>query len=177
MWLVGVIALAAFSVLAFRQVARNARKRQQPSTKKASPFLPRAAIRYAGAHAGESVVDFGKGNRRQFRAAVVRALEQGWAVTRLRDLFREEFKFSPDRALNVAQRELCIARSRGNLADAAERGGKQKRWSVAGDNQSCASCEANQSIGWIDLAAKFPGGEDCPPAISCDWCRCDLDFR
>jgi len=181
MRIIGVIAGLLIAALSFGRAIRTARNRprRQSSPEKASAFsvLPRAAIRYAREHAGESAADFGKGNRREFRAAVARALEEGWAVTRLRNLFREQFKFSPERALDVAQRELSIARARGNLVDAVERGVKEKRWASAEDNQTCPFCEANQSIGWIGLAAKFPAGEDCPPALSCACCRCDLDFR
>jgi hypothetical protein len=130
----------------------------------------REAVKYADARAGELLKDFAETTPEMLRATVAAAIEDGWSVGKLRNELRENYAFSPVRALSIARTETAIARRRGGLTSAKSAGAQKKRWIV--DEEACVICQTNAGVGWIDIDDEFPEGDDPHPN-----CTCSQDFR
>jgi hypothetical protein len=133
--------------------------------------VDRAAVKYAGERAAELIKDFAKSTPEMLRATVSQAIEEGWSSGRLRDALRENYAFSPVRALSIARTETAVARRRGGKDTARAAGAEQKKWSVS-DDDACALCLNNQAAGWIGIDEEFPEGDDPHPN-----CTCDAEYR
>jgi len=133
--------------------------------------VDRAAVKYAGERAGELIKDFAKSTPEMLRATVSQALEEGWSAGRLRDALRENYAFSPTRALAIARTETGVARRRGGKDTAKAAGAEQKHWDILGDNP-CPLCLNNDAAGWIPIDDEFPEGDDPHPN-----CSDDVEYR
>ncbi len=136
-----------------------------------SKVVDRAAVEYAAKRAGDLIKDFAKTTPEMLRATVSQAIEEGWSAGRLRDVLRENYAFSPARALAIARTETAIARRRGGLETARQIGAEQKKWDIGGDNP-CQDCLNNAAVGWIPIDEEFPEGDDPHPN-----CLDDIEYR
>jgi hypothetical protein len=133
--------------------------------------VDRAAVNYARQRAGELIKNFAETTPEMLRSAISQAIEQGWSSGRLRDELRENYAFSPTRALSIARTETAVARRRGGLETAKAAGVYQKHWDIVGDDP-CPLCLNNAAAGWIDIDDEFPEGEDPHPN-----CSDDIEYR
>ncbi len=131
----------------------------------------RAAVNYAGERAGELIKNFAESTPEMLRATVSKAIEEGWSAGKLRDALRENYAFSPVRALSIARSETAVARRRGGKETAKAAGAEQKHWDILGDDP-CALCLNNAAAGWIPIDEEFPEGDDPHPN-----CTDDVEYR
>jgi len=124
--------------------------------------VDRAAVKYAKERGAELIKDFAKSTPEMLRVTVSQAIEEGWSSGRLRDALRENYAFSPVRALSIARTETAVARRRGGKDTARAAGAEQKHWQVS-DDDACALCMNNQAAGWIGIDEEFPEGDDPHP--------------
>ncbi len=133
--------------------------------------VDREAVKYARERAAELLKDFAETTPEMLRTTVSRAIEEGWSVGRLRDDLRENYAFSPARALTIARTETTVARRRGGRVSAAAAGARSKHWyTVSADVD--AACLNNQAAGWIPIENEFPEGDEPHPN-----CVCNVDYR
>jgi len=92
---------------------------------------------------------------------VVKAHEQGWTVSELRDAISDDPVFSPSRALSIARTETAAAQSNGAVTYYKEAGVEYKEWS---DQDGCDICKANAAQGPIRMDESFVSGDDTAPA-------------
>lgn len=128
--------------------------------------VDRAAVEYAKARAGELIKNFAETTPEMLRATIADAIENGWSTGKLRDMLRENYAFSPARALTIARTETAIARRHGGLESARAGGAEAKHWWVA-DDDACQLCLNNQAAGWIPIDEDFPEGDDPHPNCVC----------
>ena len=131
----------------------------------------REAVKYARERAAELVKDFAQTTPEMLRATVGKAIEEGWSVGRLRNELRENYAFSPARALTIARTETAVARRRGSSISAKAAGAGSKHWRVANPDTD-AACLNNQAAGWIGIEDEFPEGDSPHPN-----CICDVEYR
>lgn len=107
--------------------------------------------------------------KQQIREDIVLALEQGWSVNRLTRRLRDQYGFPLEDAQTIAQDELAMAESNGNLqAYIASGVVRKKQW--LRDEDQCPVCRANADQGPIDLMQPFASGVQTTPAHP--RCRC-----
>ena len=133
--------------------------------------VDKAAVAYAGERAGELLKDFAATTPEMLRATVSKAVEEGWSVGKLRNELRENYAFSPARALTIARTETAIARRRGGTMSAAASGARSKHWFVANEDTD-AACLNNQAAGWIGIDDAFPESDSPHPN-----CVCNIEYR
>ena len=128
------------------------------------------AIAYTHHRAGELIKDFARTTPDMLRSSVERAFFERWSSAKLRDTLREDYAFSPVRALAIARTEMGMAMRAGSDVSARACGADEKSWSAAVD--ACPLCLENAAAGWIAIDNEFPEGQD--PHVSC---RCSTDYR
>jgi len=140
-------------------------------TAKVRRVVDREAVNYARARGAELLKDFAETTPEMLGATLAQSIEEGWSVGRLRDTLRDNYAFSPTRALSIARTETAIARRVGGRISAVAAGAQSKHWEVA-DDDACPLCMSNQAAGWIGIGEEFPEGENPHPN-----CLCDEIFR
>src|SRR6202034_1766329 len=75
----------------------------------------REAVKYAQERTARLIKDFAETTPDMLRGTLAQAIEEGWSTGRLRDELRENYAFSPVRALTIARTETAIARRRGGV--------------------------------------------------------------
>ncbi len=133
--------------------------------------VDREAVKYAQARSAELLKDFAQTTPEMLRATISQAIEKGWSGGRLRDELRENYAFSPARALTIARTETAIARRRGGTISAKAAGAASKHWRVENPDTD-AACLNNQAARWIGVDDEFPEGDSPHPN-----CICDIDYR
>jgi len=127
--------------------------------------IDRHAVAYAQKRGGELIKDFAATTPEMLRSTVAKALEEGWSAGRLRDVLREDYAFSPQRALTIARTETQIARRAGGRVSAEAVGAKKKQWVF--DELACSLCKSNGAAGWINIDEDFPEGDNPHPNCTC----------
>ena len=92
---------------------------------------------------------------------VVKAHEEGWTPSQLREAIAQDPTFSPDRALMIARTETAAAQSSGAVTYYKSAGVEYKEWS---DQDGCDICQANAAQGPIRIDESFDSGDDYAPA-------------
>jgi len=139
-------------------------------TAKVRGVVDREAVNYARARGAELLKDFAETTPEMLRATLAQSIEEGWSVGRLRDTLRDNYAFSPTRALSIARTETAIARRVGGRISAVAAGAQSKHWEITDD--ACPLCMSNLAAGWISIDDEFPEGDNPHPN-----CACDLIFR
>lgn len=139
------------------------------------------AVKWAQQHAADLLGTDGSGGmladttRTMLRRSLADALARGLTPDELAGELMEDYAFSDVRALLIAETEIAMANSHGQLAGYAAAGLKQKRWLLSNDEGVCPVCEANAAKGWIGIGDNFPGGVQAP--LQHPNCRCAITAR
>lgn len=133
--------------------------------------IGRHAADFAARRAGELLRDFASTTPAMLRSTVTQAIAEGWSGGKLRQVLRENYAFSPSRAMTISRTETAIARRAGGRAAAQECGARQKRWVIASDD-ACVLCQTNFGMDWIALDDEFPESDNPHPN-----CTCGVDYR
>lgn len=113
--------------------------------------------------------------REFLRSTVAQALEEGWSAQQLKQVARENYAFSSDRALTIARTELNNAHSAGALAAAKASGVvKTKTWTLGSEHDDASECDCgdNADQGPIPIDEDFQSGDSCPSAHPHCVCIC-----
>lgn len=139
------------------------------------------AVAWAQDHAAELLGKDGSGGmladttRTMLRRTLADALARGLTPDELAAELMEDYAFSDARALLIAETEIAMANSHGQLAGYTAAGLKSKRWLLSNDEGVCPVCEGNAEKGWVAIDAKFPGGVQAP--LQHPNCRCAITAR
>lgn len=139
------------------------------------------AVTWAQQHAAEFLGKDGSGGaladstRNMLRRTLTQALAQGMTPDELAAALMEDYAFSDSRALLIAETEIAMANSHGQLIGYTAAGLTQKRWLLSNDEGICPVCAGNAEKGWIAIGANFPGGVQAP--LQHPNCRCAITAR
>lgn len=137
------------------------------------------AVRYAQGRAGALLRLDGRASvvattRARVRAMVAETIESGDSLQSLAKRLREDYVFSRQRAMAVANTETQLAIGDGRLQAFQSQGVGGKRWVTAGDLNVCAICAGNAAAGPIALGSPFPSGVAATPGHP-GMCRCKIE--
>jgi hypothetical protein len=100
---------------------------------------------------------------------LARALEKGWAPSKIKDEVADLIDSDSERALTIAQTETSRAVTTASRQLYEESGVELVEWLVA---DPCDICEENESVSPIRIGETFPSGDTEPPAHPN--CVCDI---
>jgi hypothetical protein len=107
--------------------------------------------------------------RLAIRKIMTEAFSRETPMSRLAQMIEDVSGFSTGQARTVAETEVKLAQSHGNLA-AWKRAGvvKSVKWTKSSLHAVRDACDLNVEAGPIPLGQAFPSGDECPPAhIGC----------
>ena len=107
--------------------------------------------------------------RLAIRRIITEAFSREVPMRELAESIRIAGGFPPDRAKLIAETEVRLAMSHGNLAAWKRTGVVAKiRWLKGSLPRTRDVCDLNVEAGSMPLGSKFPSGDECPPAhIGC----------
>lgn len=113
----------------------------------------------------------GESTRLLIRSTIAEALEKGFTVEELAQVLNNNYAFSYDRALTIADFEMRNALGAGELgAWKASKLVKGKEWLLSNDEGVCEICGGNAAQGVIPVGKAFQSGHQHQPAHP--HCRC-----
>lgn len=118
--------------------------------------------------------------RARVNQLVAQTIERGDSLQTLQKALREDFAFSPEKAITVARTETATAQGQGAQQAAIAQNFDQKRWITQGDdlvdaNGNSTPCLDAEAQGWIKIGDPFISGFDTIPAHP--RCRCNVRYR
>lgn len=135
-------------------------------TAKVRGIVDQEAVKYSRDRGAELLKDFTETTPEMLRATLAKSIEEGWPVGKLRDTLRDNYAFSPVRALSISRTETAAARRAGGRVSATAAGARSKHWEITDD--ACALCMNNLAAGWISVDDEFPEGDNPHPNCTCD---------
>ncbi|MFI5266771.1 MAG: phage portal protein [Chloroflexota bacterium] len=139
------------------------------------------AVTWAREHAAELLGKDGSGGmlsdttRAMLKRSLTDAFNRGLTPDALAAELIEDYAFSDTRALLIAETEIAMANSHGQLMGYTAAGLTEKSWLLSNDEGVCPVCEGNAKKGWIPIGDKFPGGVQAP--LQHPNCRCAITAR
>jgi len=113
--------------------------------------------------------------RERCATIISEGLAEGQSLGQIARLIRDDFAFSPGRAMSIAQTETATAWGWGSLRAVSAQGPTEKGWFTQGTGDVCPICIENEAAGWIGIGDKFPSGDAHVPAHT--RCRCNSITR
>jgi len=140
----------------------------------------RYAVEYARARMSEVLTLDGKMSlltltQRRLRNIIADGIEQGQSLGEVAKRIRQDFAFSPERAISIARTESATALGQGEREAAILQGRDEKHWVTQADEAVESLCRSNEGQGWIPLREMFASGVDTIPAHAD--CRCVVRYR
>ena len=137
--------------------------------------VQRIAAQWATLEAEQQLLNYSALTREGVMEIVSVSVRDGRSIQQTRNLIRDDFLFSADRAKVIARTETARALGHGQKGAAQEQGRDEKRWNTSGDDLVSDECRDNENAGWISITDGFPGGVDTVPQHPN--CRCVVRYR